>query len=87
MWGRERDSANSPSRVDRAGGALTPRRRDVLTLIAEGRSSAAIARKLGIAEKTVVQHVSLIYDHPGLVESHDEHRRVLAVVRAGHERR
>lgn len=68
-------------RTDRAIDALTPRQRDVLTLVAEGRSNAAIARKLGIAEKTVVQHVSLIYDQLGLLESHDDHRRVLAVLR------
>ncbi len=68
-------------RTERAVDALTPRQRDVLTLVAEGRSNAAIARKLGIAEKTVVQHVSLIYDQLGLFESQDDHRRVLAVLR------
>jgi DNA-binding NarL/FixJ family response regulator len=68
-------------RTERAVNALTPRQRDVLTLVAEGRSNAAIARKLGIAEKTVVQHISLIYDQLGLFDSHDDHRRVLAVLR------
>lgn len=68
-------------RTERAVDALTPRQRDVLTLVAEGRSNAAIARKLGIAEKTVVQHVSLIYDQLGLFDSQDDHRRVLAVLR------
>jgi DNA-binding NarL/FixJ family response regulator len=68
-------------RTERAVDALTPRQRDVLTLVAEGRSNAAIARKLGIAEKTVVQHVSLTYDQLGLFDSNDDNRRVLAVLR------
>lgn len=68
-------------RTERAVDALTPRQRDVLTLVAEGRSNAAIGRKLGIAEKTVVQHISLIYDQLGLFDSTDDHRRVLAVLR------
>ena len=71
-------------RARRAEGAverLTPRQRDVLTLIAEGRSNAAIARALTIAEKTVVQHTSQIYDQLGLFASDDDHRRVLAVLR------
>ena len=68
-------------RNDGAVESLTPRQRDVLALVAEGRSNAAIARQLGIAEKTVVQHTSLIYDSLGLPDSDDDHRRVLAVVR------
>jgi len=62
-------------------GRLTPRQQVVLALIAEGRSNAAIARELAIAEKTVVQHTSQIYDQLGLPPSEDDHRRVLAVVR------
>lgn len=62
-------------------GRLTPRQRTVLGLIAEGRSNAAIARELAIADKTVVQHTSQIYDQLGLPPSDDDHRRVLAVVR------
>lgn len=68
-------------RADRAVDALTPRQRDVLTLVAEGRSNGAIARRLGIAEKTVVQHVSMVYDQLGLLDSQDDHRRVLAALR------
>ena len=68
-------------RNDGAVESLTPRQRDVLALVAEGRSNAAIARQLGITEKTVVQHTSLIYDSLGLPDSDDDHRRVLAVVR------
>lgn len=61
--------------------ALTPRQRDVLSLIAEGRTNGAIARRLAITEKTVVQHTSVIYDRLGLAETGDDHRRVLAVLR------
>lgn len=60
---------------------LTPREREVLGLIAQGRSNAAIARELAITEKTVVQHTSLICDQLRLAASDDDHRRVLAVVR------
>jgi len=60
---------------------LTPRQREVLELVAQGRSNAAIATRLEIAEKSVVQHVSRIYDELGLEANSDDHRRVLAVVR------
>lgn len=60
---------------------LTPRRREVLALMAEGRTNAAIARRLSITEKAVVAHASLIYDQLGLQPSEDDHRRVLAVLR------
>jgi DNA-binding NarL/FixJ family response regulator len=59
---------------------LTARQREVLTLMAEGRSNVFIARSLFISEKAVVQHVSHIYDQLGLPESDDDHRRVLAVL-------
>ena len=59
---------------------LTPRQRDVLTLMAEGRSNTFIARKLFISEKAVVQHASHIYDQLGLPTTDDDHRRVLAVL-------
>lgn len=59
---------------------LTARQREVLTLMAEGRSNAFIARSLFISEKAVVQHSSHIYDQLGLPESDDDHRRVLAVL-------
>lgn len=68
-------------RTDDGLSRLTARQRDVLALIAEGRSNRAIARRLRIAEKTVVQHTSLIYDQLGLAPSDDDHRRVLAVMR------
>jgi DNA-binding NarL/FixJ family response regulator len=60
---------------------LTPRQSEVLGLIAEGRTNAAIARRLAITEKAVVQHASRIYDVLGLAAGGEDHRRVLAVVR------
>lgn len=60
---------------------LTPRQAEVLALIAEGRSNAAIARRLVISEKAVVHHTSRIYELLELTPSQDDHRRVLAVAR------
>lgn len=59
---------------------LTARQQQVLALMAEGRSNAAIADRLTISEKAVVQHSSHIYDQLGLAPSTDDHRRVLAVI-------
>jgi DNA-binding NarL/FixJ family response regulator len=59
---------------------LTSRQRDVLTLMAEGRSNAAIAERLFLSEKAVIKHISHVYRELGLMESADDHRRVLAVV-------
>ena len=72
------------ARARRDGGPLerlTPRQHDVLALMAEGRTNAAIARHLTITEKAVVQHASHIYDELGLAPHGDDHRRVLAVLR------
>jgi DNA-binding NarL/FixJ family response regulator len=60
---------------------LTARQRQVLALMAEGRSNAAIAERLAITEKAVARHASHIYAALDLPESADDHRRVLAVVR------
>ena len=60
---------------------LTDRQREVLELMAQGRSNAAIAAELGVSEKAIVRHTSNIYDELGLGTSPDDHRRVLAVVR------
>ncbi|GAA4815222.1 response regulator [Tomitella cavernea] len=60
---------------------LTPRQREVLALIAEGRSNSWIAEHLVISEKAVVQHTSHIYDALGIPVDANDHRRVLAVVR------
>ena len=68
-------------RDDDALDRLTPRQREVLSLVAEGRSNGAIARRLFLTEKAVVQHVSRVYKQLGLTASDDDHRRVLAVIR------
>jgi DNA-binding NarL/FixJ family response regulator len=60
---------------------LTPRQQEVLGLMAEGRSNAAIADRLFLSEKAVLKHVGRIYDELGLRQTADDHRRVLAVVR------
>lgn len=60
--------------------ALTPRQRQVLALVAEGRSNASVASELVLTEKAVVQHVSRIYDALGLAMDAEAHRRVQAVV-------
>jgi len=59
---------------------LSAREREVLALIAEGRSNAGIADALTITEKTVEFHVSSIFSKLGLEGSAGEHRRVLAVL-------
>jgi DNA-binding NarL/FixJ family response regulator len=60
---------------------LTARQREVLGLVAEGRSNAAIAALLNITDKAVVAHTSHIYDLLGLRSTESDHRRVLAVLR------
>jgi DNA-binding NarL/FixJ family response regulator len=59
---------------------LTPREREVLALIAEGRSNAGIARELVVTVAAVERHVTSIFDKLGLNQSPDQHRRVLAVL-------
>jgi DNA-binding NarL/FixJ family response regulator len=59
---------------------LTPREREVLGLMAEGKTNAGIARQLWLTEKTVETHVSSILGKLGLPHDGDTHRRVLAVV-------
>ena len=60
---------------------LSEREREVLGLMAEGRSNAGIARRLWVTEGTVEKHVRSILAKLELPETDDDHRRVLAVVR------
>ena len=59
---------------------LTPREREVLALMAEGRSNAAIAQRLFITEKAVSKHAAGIFGKLDLEPSDDDNRRVLAVL-------
>ena len=67
-------------RVDDPLAALTPREREVLARMAEGRSNAGIARALWVTEGTVEKHVRSILAKLDLPETTDDHRRVLAVI-------
>jgi DNA-binding NarL/FixJ family response regulator len=60
--------------------ALSGREREVLALMAEGRSNAGIARRLWVSEGTVEKHVRSIMTKLSLAETDDDHRRVLAVI-------
>jgi serine/threonine-protein kinase PknK len=59
---------------------LSVREREVLELMAEGRSNAGIARRLFVAEGTVEKHISSILTKLNLHEADDDHRRVLAAI-------
>ena len=61
-------------------GELSSREREVLSLMAEGRSNAGIARRLFVTEGTVEKHVRSILSKLPIRATHDDHRRVLAVV-------
>jgi len=59
---------------------LTPREREGLGLMAEGRTNAGVAKRLRLTEKTVETHIRTILMKLGLQTSADDHRRVLAVL-------
>jgi DNA-binding NarL/FixJ family response regulator len=59
---------------------LTKREREVLTLMAEGRSNQAIAEKLVVSARAVEKHVTRIFDKLGLMPAAEDHRRVRAVL-------
>jgi DNA-binding NarL/FixJ family response regulator len=60
---------------------LTPREREVLSLMAEGRSNAGIAHALVVSAGAVEKHVASIFAKLGMPPSEDDNRRVLAVLR------
>ena len=68
--------ARRPAPLD----ALTAREREVLSLMAEGRSNAAIAGRLFVSEKAVSKHINSIFSKLGLPPSGDDNRRVMAVL-------
>ena len=71
-------------RTDKAGSAmaeLTPREREVLTLMAEGRSNGAIAQELVLTRHAVEKYVGAIFEKLGLVDERVTSRRVAAVLR------
>jgi DNA-binding NarL/FixJ family response regulator len=59
---------------------LTPREREVLALMAEGRTNVGVAKRLFVSERTVETHVASILAKLGVTAREDDHRRVLAVV-------
>jgi DNA-binding NarL/FixJ family response regulator len=67
-------------RVEDPLAELTPREREVLGLMAEGRSNAGIGRLLWVTEGTVEKHVHSILSKLALGDTADDHRRVLAVI-------
>src|SRR5207247_10751470 len=68
------------SRQDDPVDELSPREREVLGLMAEGRSNAGICSKLFLSPKTVETHVNSIFNKLRLAQAPDDHRRVLAVL-------
>jgi DNA-binding NarL/FixJ family response regulator len=70
----------SRRRRDQRLASLTPREREVLSLMAEGRSNHAIARALYVTRGAVEKHVKNIFGKLGLAQTDDDHRRVLAVL-------
>lgn len=61
--------------------ALTPREREVLSLVAQGRSNAPIAAALFISPKVVEKHIASIFDKLGLAPDDNDNRRVIAAIR------
>ena len=61
-------------------GELTPREREVLALMAEGRSNRAVAEQLVVTERAIEKHVTSIFGKLRLSASPEDHRRVLAVL-------
>ena len=77
---RSSDGCYARSSIDGGLGLLTPREREVLSLMAEGRTNGGIAKRLYLSERTVETHVASIMGKLRLPSGEDDHRRVLAVV-------
>jgi DNA-binding NarL/FixJ family response regulator len=75
MMGRSTGTGNGMDR-------LTPRERDVLALMAEGRTNRGIAEELVVSERAVERHVTAIFTKLDLPQTGTDHRRVLAVLRS-----
>ncbi|MDQ3677804.1 MAG: response regulator transcription factor [Actinomycetota bacterium] len=69
-----------PADSDRELAELTPREREILALMAEGRSNAGICERLVLSRRTVESYVRTIFHKLGLAPADDDHRRVLAVL-------
>jgi DNA-binding NarL/FixJ family response regulator len=69
-----------PRRSDDRLNALTPREREVLAAMAEGRTNVGIATLLGVSEGATEKHISSIFGKLELPDSENDHRRVLAVL-------
>ena len=69
-----------PTRRNDPLAALTAREREVLALMAEGRTNLGIARRLWLTDRTVETHVSSVMAKLGLADGAEDHRRVLAVL-------
>jgi DNA-binding NarL/FixJ family response regulator len=76
-----KDFLESRDHGDGALARLTPRDREILAAMADGKSNAAIARELGVTVRAVERHIGSIFAKLGLEESPDVSRRVLAVLR------
>jgi DNA-binding NarL/FixJ family response regulator len=70
----------SGGRSDGPLAALTPREREVLELIAEGRSNKGIGERLEVSTGVVQKHVGSLFAKLGIPDSDDDHRRILAVL-------
>jgi DNA-binding NarL/FixJ family response regulator len=70
----------APKQADDPLARLTAREREVLALMAEGRTNRGIGRRLFLTERTVETHVASIITKLGLAASDEDHRRVLAVL-------
>ena len=74
------DAMLTRSEAQRPLDALTGREREVLRLIAEGRSNAAVCAELHLSDSATTKHITAIFDKLGLQPSPEDNRRVLAVL-------